>query len=300
MIIFHHWLSQYESLLLKKNFSAKTVNEKRRFLKIICNKIGELNLCEIKPIHLKSIINGYVLADKSSTAKSMYALIKDVFNEAIIYGYIENNPIWPLKYPSQRVKRARLLFDEFLALTARAKTNYPAYLYNMFMLTIITAQRPADVLEMGANQLDYFIKDDHLFIHQQKGRKYIEIDKELKLVKKGSKIALPLDLRLNIVDMSLRDIIEISGGKQYFIEFKNKRVEYWRVNRDFCKLRDELFPSEYWREYNPPSFFEIRSLAERLYRQQGINTQVLLGHKYSTTTELYNDLRGREWQHLRI
>nr|WP_218837770.1 tyrosine-type recombinase/integrase [Gilliamella apicola] len=300
MIICRDWLSQYERILLKKNLNVRTIYEKQRFLRVVDNKIGDLKLNDVKPIHLKEIINNYVLADKSSAAKSMHSLLKDAFNEAIIYGYIDSNPIWPLKYPAQRVKRARLLFDEFLTLADRARQDCHEYLYNMLMLTIITAQRPSDVLKMGVNQEDYFIKDDHLFIHQQKGRKYINIDGEQKLIKFGSKIALPLDLRLNVIDMSLRDIIEISDGEQYFIEYKNKSVEYWRVNRDFCKLRDKIFSKDYWRDYNPPSFFEIRSLAERLYRQQGVNTQVLLGHKYSTTTELYNDLRGREWQHLRI
>ncbi|OCG42202.1 hypothetical protein A9G29_06945 [Gilliamella sp. Fer2-1] len=74
---------------------------------------------------------------------------------------------------------------------------------------------------------------------------------------------------------------------------KNKRVAYCRVNRDFCKLRDELFLLEYWGKYNPPAFFEISPLTEKLYKQQGINTRALLVHKYSTTTELYNDLRGK-------
>lgn len=299
-MIVSKWLLEYDKILLQKNLQPQTVVEKRRFLKIINNKIGELDLIEVRPIDLKNIIDIYVLADKPSPAKSIHSLLKDIFNEAMIYGHTDHNPIWPLKYPTQRVKRARLLFDEFQALAEKAKKDYPEYLYNMLMLTIITAQRPSDTLFMGANQNDYFIKDDFLYIHQQKGRRYLEIEGVKKLIKSGRKIALPLDLRLDIIDMSLRDIIKISGGKHYFIEYKNKRVQYWRVNSDFCKLRNELYPAEYWRDYNPPSFFEIRSLAERLYREQGINTQVLLGHKYSTTTELYNDLRGREWLHLKI
>lgn len=294
------WLSEYDKVLSQKNLQPQTVREKRRFLKIISNKIGNLNLVDVKPIDLKNIIDVYILADKPSSAKSIHSLLRDIFNDAMIHGYTNSNPIWPLKYPAQRVKRARLLFDEFQTMVERAKTDYPAYLYNMLMLTIITAQRPSDILGMGANQNDYFITNDFLYIHQQKGRQYIEINGVKKLIKSGRKIALPMDLRLDIIDMSLRDIIRISGGKHYFIEYKNERVEYWRVNRDFSKLRNELYPAEYWRDYNPPTFFEIRSLAERLYREQGINTQVLLGHKYSTTTELYNDLRGREWLHLKI
>ncbi|MCP6385239.1 hypothetical protein NL438_26260, partial [Klebsiella pneumoniae] len=39
-----------------------------------------------------------------------------------------------------------------------------------------------------------------------------------------------------------------------------------------------------------------RSLSERLYRTQGMDTQVLLGHSSKTMTDRYNDSRGKEWK----
>ncbi len=48
-------------------------------------------------------------------------------------------------------------------------------------------------------------------------------------------------------------------------------------------------------EHTQPGFHEIRSLAERLYREQGINTQALLGHKHLKTTNTYHDARGFDW-----
>ncbi|ENA5523494.1 tyrosine-type recombinase/integrase, partial [Escherichia albertii] len=45
----------------------------------------------------------------------------------------------------------------------------------------------------------------------------------------------------------------------------------------------------------PPTFHEQRSLSERLYRAQGIDTKTLLGHKVQATTDRYNDTRGQEW-----
>lgn len=41
-----------------------------------------------------------------------------------------------------------------------------------------------------------------------------------------------------------------------------------------------------------PSLHECRSLAERLYRAQGIDTQTLLGHSRPQQTDDYNDDRG--------
>lgn len=298
--IMQSWLIEYENSLCKKSFSDKTIIEKKRNLRIICNEIGNLQINEVKPIHLKNIIDKYIQADKPSAAKAMHSLLRDLFNDAIIHGLIDNNPIWPLKYPVQRVKRARLMFDEFMLMYNYAKENYPAYLSRSLMLALVTAQRPGDLLKLGYNKENSFVQDNHLFIHQNKGRKYLIIDNEERLIRPGAKIALPLNLTLNIVNMSIEDVILLCGGNEYFVEMDGSPIEYWRLNRDFCKLRDTIFPENYWEDYNPPSFFEVRSLAERLYRDQGVNTQLLLGHKYRSTTDLYNDLRGREWHYLRI
>lgn len=54
---------------------------------------------------------------------------------------------------------------------------------------------------------------------------------------------------------------------------------------------------------NPASLHECRSLSERLYRAQGINTMVLLGHHSQAMTDLYNNDRGLtrgEWKRLEL
>lgn len=50
-----------------------------------------------------------------------------------------------------------------------------------------------------------------------------------------------------------------------------------------------------WMEGTAPTFHEQRSLSERLYREQGLETQKLLGHKTQRMTDKYNDDRGKEW-----
>lgn len=50
---------------------------------------------------------------------------------------------------------------------------------------------------------------------------------------------------------------------------------------------------------HPASLHECRSLSERLYRKQEINTMILLGHHSQAMTDLYNDdrgLSGGEWK----
>lgn len=50
-----------------------------------------------------------------------------------------------------------------------------------------------------------------------------------------------------------------------------------------------------WEPGTAPTFHEQRSLSERLYREQGLDTQKLLGHKSRKMTDRYNDDRGKDW-----
>ncbi|HDQ3695344.1 TPA: integrase, partial [Escherichia coli] len=43
------------------------------------------------------------------------------------------------------------------------------------------------------------------------------------------------------------------------------------------------------------TFHEQRSLSERLYKEQGLDTQKLLGHKTQQQTDRYHDDRGKGW-----
>ena len=43
------------------------------------------------------------------------------------------------------------------------------------------------------------------------------------------------------------------------------------------------------------TFHEQRSLSERLFEVQGIDTQKLLGHKSPNQTARYHDDQGKEW-----
>ena len=46
----------------------------------------------------------------------------------------------------------------------------------------------------------------------------------------------------------------------------------------------------------PPSFHEQRSLAERLFREQGIDTQILSGQRRKIMAVQDNDTCGKEWK----
>jgi integrase len=50
-----------------------------------------------------------------------------------------------------------------------------------------------------------------------------------------------------------------------------------------------------WGANTPPTFHEIRSLSLRLYGEQGVNVQLLAGHRDPDTTAIYLNARGHDY-----
>jgi len=149
----------------------------------------------------------------------------------------------------------------------------------------VTGQRLGDISNMKFSD----IWEDHLHIIQEKT---------------GSKIAIPLSLRLNAIDWSLREVVARCRDyavSPYLIHFfratsqaeRGAKVKSNTITMNFSKARDRADID--WREGSPATFHEQRSLAERLYNAQGLDTQKLLGHKSPKQTAHYHDDRGKDW-----
>lgn len=122
--------------------------------------------------------------------------------------------------------------------------------------------------------------------------------------KTGSKIAIPLSLRLNAINWSLRDVVACCRDyavSPYLVHFfrstsqaeRGAQVKSNTLTMNFSKARD--LAGIDWGEGSPATFHEQRSLSERLYKEQGLDTQKLLGHKTQQQTDRYHDDRGKGW-----
>ncbi len=113
--------------------------------------------------------------------------------------------------------------------------------------------------------------------------------------KTGARLALPLGLRLDVLDKTLGqaidDCLDYATGTEYVLRKHNggQLVEA-SLSARFEEAREGSIPV--CTDGLPVSLHECRSLSERLYRAQGINTMVLLGHKHQAMTDIYNDDRG--------
>lgn len=275
----NNWLDNYLDILLKRNLKPKTIEIKKYLIKVIRQNIGKRPLTKITPQDIAQLIKIYTDQDKAPSAKCMYHLLKDIFREAYAQGWNDKNPTDPIKCPKVTVKRSRMTLNEFKKILNEADKTGNKTLHDAMMLAIVTGQRRSDIATMKKSN----IKRNYLLIEQYKT---------------GAKIALPVKLKCKKLNISLQDIID-STKNNYLLSNNNKQIKLDTITRQFARLRDKVFKKNYWTG-TPTTFHEIRSLAERLYREQRLDTMTLLGHKSQQMTDRYNDNRGREYKKLRI
>lgn len=280
------WMQIYEKIVINKPITKKkTIDNRKNHHKKIVAALGDKEISCIRPHDISDLVNE-IYKTNSHTAKRVLIEAKDLFQEAVEYGWIDRNPASSLKQLRVKVKRLRLGLKDFKSIYEYSKLKSPPWVSRMLLLAVVTGQRRSDLMKMKFSD-----------IWQDKGEDYLHVIQ----YKTGSRIRIPLDLRLNELNISLREIIE--DCKHY------AKMTY---DEDTCLIRKSTGnplsgASMSWRfedarekslgifdksDNNPPSLHECRSLSERLYRDQGINTMILLGHSSQTMTDLYNDDRG--------
>lgn len=154
------------------------------------------------------------------------------------------------------------------------------------LLVLIKGQRLGDVTRMKFSDVWY-------------GMLHVEQEKT------DAKLAIPLSIKCNAVGMTLGDIISMCRDlvvNPYLVHHQHatgranrgNKVTPTTLNASFKNAREKCGLK--WEKGTALSFHEQRSLSERLYREQGLDTQKLLGHKTQQMTNNYNDDRGKDWQ----
>nr|WP_254908643.1 tyrosine-type recombinase/integrase [Halomonas citrativorans] len=214
---------------------------------------------------------------------------ESLFRAAIYERIIDLNPVIPVKPPRVPVGRSRITFEEWQTIYAWSESNALPWESYLLLLALVTGQRRSDLVRMRTSH----IVNGHLRVEQQKT---------------GARIELPLSLRLDALSITLEETIRRADDYRRPGDLLLRR----RDDVPFCpkglspsfqKARQAVYDDSRWAPKTPPTLHEIRSLSERLYRAQGINTQNLLGHKNQSMTDQYNNDRGRsagEWKRLEL
>lgn len=278
------WAVEYEQIVALRPLSAKTLANRRSALRHVVAHLGGVALGGVRPVMVGRMVAA-IAARSPQTAKRVLFETRDFFNEAVLAGVLFSNPATPIRPPRVRVQRNRLTLPQWRAIRVWADQHQPPWVRRMLDLALITGQRRSDLVRMGPAH----VRDGYLHVVQ---------------AKTGARLRLPLSLQLSIAGRSLGDVITdcssyAAPGETFLRRSSGRPLVCASLSARFEEAREGAGLG--WQGGAPPSLHECRSLAERLYREQGVDTRVLLGHRHQSMTDIYNDDRGLtagEWQTL--
>ncbi|HCD6704921.1 TPA: phage integrase Arm DNA-binding domain-containing protein [Klebsiella pneumoniae] len=284
------WLDKYELVqeerLKHGELRPNSFRQKAKPIRLFREHCGMQYLKDITALDISEITDAVKAEGHNRMAQIVRMVLIDVFKEAQHAGHVPPgyNPAQATKQPRNKISRQRLTLQEWKAIYSSAEQQQP-YLQCGMLLAIVTGQRLGDICNMKFSD----VWDDMLHIEQEKT---------------GTRLAIPLSLRNEALNITLSDVISKcrdSVVSKYLVHFRHSTSQASRgdqvstktLTSTFKKARDKSGLS--WERGTAPTFHEQRSLSERLYREQGIDTQKLLGHKTIKMTDRYNDDRGKEW-----
>ena len=303
------------TLAKARELAENTMRSRKSHTNAAATWFGDKPMHEIGVPEIAAFLRHYTEQGKDRTAQAMRSLLIDVWNEAKRDGLLpadHSNPAEIARRPAAKVTRSRLTMESFNATLHQAEqlaTTRGSWIANSMLLALITGQRREDIADIqfkrgrdwdaawqafqrgDAHPLHPYpyIDDGHLWVIQRKT---------------GAMVVIPLTLTLDAINLSVSDVIDRCRDNiisrwliHHSVPFGNaplgSAVHKDTISRGFFDAR-ELTCLE-WPGKTPPTFHEIRSLSERLYKAQGVDTQALLGHRHARMTEVYNDPRQAEW-----
>lgn len=284
------WVPQYLTLWIEKSNPAEATlrNHKIYLERIAASDFSWMPLKEITTAHVSSFLDAVVKNSGIGTAKSVRSRVQDVFRLAITKGFIDagKNPVTATYKPIGDVLRERLSLEQFFLIRDKA----PAWVANAMNLALVTGQRREDIVNMKFTD---FV-DGKLQIIQGKGQGKV-------------RIKISGTLKLKVLGVSVEEAIQLCRDNvlsPYMVHHPKARsagvigrVTCNGLSTAFSNVRNAVgIVAADGR--TPPTFHELRSLSERLYRveRNGEFTQKLLGHASPDMTSEYDKLRGTGWE----
>jgi len=308
---------RYNEICISRELKSNTLKVKKNILINVVENLGNLPLDLITVKHANACLTTYTEQNKHRMAQVIRSTMIDVWKDAKSEGALppDHPNVWETtRNPKAKVKRARITnIQEFNTIRTHASPK-DLWQENVMLLAITTGQAREDLaLAQFKRKADW---------HKQ-WREYLEGDSQLMPYsfiednyyyatrqKTGAMIKIPLNLTLDAIGLSVGDVIGlckrtgiisphlIHHTRNYSTSNPGDPVWKDTISRMFTRCRNKT--NLEWMGKEPPTFHEIRSLSERLYKKQGINTQELLGHKDERMTKKYDDIRGGDWLSLAI
>lgn len=276
------WIPKYREIIAKRKLAPNTRKQYKWLIARAEKTFPADTVADAISTQMCADAIDALAETKARAAQAFRSFLKDSFRCMVAKGWRKDNPIDVTDFVTVEVRRARLTFD----VLQRIYSNAPPMLKNAIALALVTGQAREECC--AAQFRD--VRDGDLWVER---------------TKTGARIRFPLSLRLDKFGMSLEDVVRqcrTTGVLSAHLLHRIERAKGARLGtpvhvdiltRQFSAAVDALGLD--WGGKQAPTFHEIRSLAGRMYREQGnVNPQELFGHRDPRTTAIYTDGRG-EW-----
>lgn len=257
--------------------------------RVISKELGTIACMDLTTKHVATMLEKIVDEGKSQWAIQIRSRLKMICQRGASLGWMKDNPAEATERAHVKVQRQRMTLDQFNATFEKAPKVAP-YLQNAMLLALISAQDLSTIATWERS----FQADGYAVLLRGKT---------------GAKVAIPLEIRLNVIGMSLSDVIARCRSTGVVSKYLIHHVNHNNAVAKGAKVKAKSISNQFREarklagitDANAPTFHELRSLSKRLYIEQGgIDTKALLGHKSDATAALYADSRGLEPVKVRI
>jgi integrase len=266
-----------------------TIRHRKYVDNAIRDELGAIKCAELTTKHIAEMLEKIEGRGKMQWAVHVRSRMKVLCRRGKALGWMKDNPATDTERAKVIVKRRRLTFEEFQAIYEKAP-QVALWLQNAMLLALISGQDRSTVARWERS----FQKDGYAVLTRGKT---------------GVRIAIPLELRMDVLGMSLADVIarcRLTGiVSKYLIHHirpnvnapKGSAIKIKTFTAKFKEARDLAGITG----DDAPTFHEMRSLTKRLYMEQGgIDTKALLGHMTDAIADMYANSRGLEPMKVRI
>jgi hypothetical protein len=274
---------------------SNTAKSARSLDKKIRAAVGAKPAASLTVRDCAQLLDAEIDAGRVRSAEALRSRLVAVCKKGMAKGWMASNPAEATEKPVVTVKRGRLTLETFQAIYVAA-ANVNEWLQHAMMLALVTGQDRSTVAAMQRSH----VADGHLTTWRSK------------TASTNQPVAIPLRLRLDVVGVSLADLVarRTNVVSRYLVHHVNpwgnapagSKVFPDRISHAFTEARvlagiPDLLPDG----KKAPTFHEIRSLCKRLYEAQGnVDTKALLGHSEDSTAAIYADPRGVEPIRVRV
>lgn len=284
------WLDRFQEILDEREPAKATQTFQRVMMKRArAEWPAQTAIASIDTAMIADAIRKLTAVGKRKMAQSYRAFLAGCFRSAIAQGWRTDNPVAVTDAVRAKTRRARLSIEHFRAIMSDTLTK--PWLRNAMLLALVSGQRREDIAR--AQRRD--VREGCWWVEQKKT---------------GSRVAIPLGIRLDAIGMSLSEVLEQCRSTGILSPYLIHQTHRGGSSRPGAAIALKAFSKMFtaavtrlgleWGDRSPPTFHELRSLSKRLYDAQGgVDTKQLLGHRSASAAATYSDARG-EWVRVSI